>query len=263
MRIDHKSLAGIAALGVTALAAIGPVGAGSAAALAHSGSRELGTAVLGPRSGALWTSSNWSGYAIGSKTTPKHTYKSISATWRVPTVKTTSGNKYSSQWIGIDGFTNQNLIQTGTEADFTNGHASYGVWWEILPAASTPINEPVKPGMTITASITESSSGKWTIKISNGSWTFTKNTGYSGPGQSVEWIVEAPQVGGSITSICHTGRVTFHKLTVNGAAAKLTAAEGGQLKQNGVVRETPSAPSTVGDAFTMGYGVKAPPAPKG
>ena len=61
--------------------------------------------MLSGRLGPLWTSSNWSGYAIGTKTTPKHTYNSVSAKWRVPTIKANTGTKYSSQWIGIDGFT--------------------------------------------------------------------------------------------------------------------------------------------------------------
>jgi hypothetical protein len=260
--------AGVAGAAVLTTAVAGGVCAGGGAmtvatAGTLSGARHLAPAVLGPRDSALWTSSNWSGYALGTKTTPNGTYTSVSAKWRVPVLKTNTGTKYSSQWIGIDGFTNTHLIQTGTEVDYLGGQAVYAVWWEILPAPETPINKPIKPGQTITASISKGSAGQWTIKISNGTWTFTKSTGYTGPGQSVEWIVEAPQVGGSISSIAHTARVTFAHVKVNGANPKLVATDGGELRQNGKIREVPSLPSAIGDAFTMGYGTKIPPAPKG
>jgi hypothetical protein len=268
MHAKGKALLGIAAAGTTVLAAtLGVAGIGAAAASpARSLEHHVGAAILSPRTSDLWTSSNWSGYALGSKTTAKGTYKSVSASWNIPTVKANTGTKYSAQWIGIDGFANQQLIQTGTEADYQGGHAQYGVWWEVLPAAETVINEPVKPGQHMTASINETSTDVWVIKISNGSWSFTKTvtrtTSNNFPGQSAEWIVEAPEVGGSIASIAHTGRVTFTKCTVNGKSAGLTAANGGELKQGGKVKEIPSKPSTAGDAFTMGYGAKAPPAPK-
>ena len=43
-----------------------------------------------------------------------------------------------SNWVGIDGF-NSNLIQTGTESDYTNGSAQYDILVEILPAAETVV----------------------------------------------------------------------------------------------------------------------------
>jgi hypothetical protein len=55
----------------------------------------------------------------------KFTY--ATATWVVPSVKKITG--YSSAWVGVDGFSNNNLIQTGTESDFVNGKAVYRAWW--------------------------------------------------------------------------------------------------------------------------------------
>ena len=51
----------------------------------------------------------------------------------------------SSAWIGVDGFNNSNLIQTGTEEDYYSGAAHYNAWWEILPASETALAE-VGPG---------------------------------------------------------------------------------------------------------------------
>jgi hypothetical protein len=143
-----------------------------------------------PISGAAWASSNWSGYAkTGS------TYTRATGQWIVPSVSKTTKATYGSQWVGIDGFNNSSLIQTGTEADYYNGSAHYGAWWEILPAAETVIPSiTVHPGDHMTASITKGSGSSWTITISNGSQSFTTVQTYSGPGSSVEWIEEAPAV---------------------------------------------------------------------
>jgi hypothetical protein len=240
-----------------AIAARGP--AAHAAGPTPAAARNL---LLASTSHAGWTSSNWSGYAIGSSRTPDGTYTSISATWKVPTVGKNSGTRYSSQWIGIDGATNADLIQTGTEANYVHGKANYGVWWEILPAQGTTIHEPVAPGETITASIVEDrSTNKWTITISNGTWTFTKVTGYSGKCQSAEWIVEAPLVGSGTAKVTDTSMVIFSKITMNGANPHLTLADRGRMRQDGKITESPSSPSASGNAFAVAYGAKAPAPP--
>ena len=66
------------------------------------------------------TSSNWSGYAIplAAKVT------TVSGFWVVPKV-TAQKTGYSSTWVGVDGYSNGNLIQTGTEQDYVNGHFVY------------------------------------------------------------------------------------------------------------------------------------------
>ena len=48
--------------------------------------------------------------------------------WSVPTVKAgVTGD--SATWVGVDGFTNQDLVQAGT--DQSNG--SYYAWYELIP----------------------------------------------------------------------------------------------------------------------------------
>ena len=166
-----------------------------------------------------WQASNWSGYAeTGSG------YTGVSGTWTVPTVTASpvSSTSYSATWIGVDGFNNNSLIQTGTEQDFSNGTAHYGAWWEILPAAETvlPSGHPVYPGDKMTASIyqTSATSGGitrgryrfgsqhvWSISISDTTpghvWNYSINENYNGAGTSAEWVMEAPQVGGQIAAL--------------------------------------------------------------
>ncbi|MGU3469741.1 G1 family glutamic endopeptidase [Paenibacillus sp. D51F] len=87
--------------------------------------------------------------------------RSISASWTVPFVLPSARSSYSSAWIGIDGYNNSSLIQTGTEHEYVNGKANYYAWLEILPQAETRIKLPVYPGDLIEASIVKLSLSKW------------------------------------------------------------------------------------------------------
>ncbi len=206
-----------------------------------------------------WASSNWSGYAVTGGT-----YTSATATWVVPSVSATRKASYSSAWVGIDGFNNNNLIQTGTESDYYQGSAHYYAWWEILPAAETRISSiTVHPGDVMTASITQTSTGHFSITISdNHGGSFTTSQAYSGPLSSVEWIEEAPTVGGRIATLAHySSPDTFDPGTANGANPHLVAYEGGVMVQGGVQVSTPSNPDSDSDGFNMAYGSSAPSAP--
>ena len=209
--------------------------------------------------GASWASSNWSGYA---KT---GTYTSATAHWVVPSVSPTNGASYSSAWVGIDGFNNSSLIQTGTESDYYNGAAHYNAWWEILPAPETPISSiTVRPGDVMTASISKGSGSTWTITITDvtRNQSFTTAKSYGGPGTSVEWIEEAPTVGGRQATLAHySSPDTFDPGTANGGNPHLTAADGGVMVQKRKQVSTPSVPDSDTDGFNMAYGATAPAAP--
>jgi Peptidase A4 family len=201
-----------------------------------------------------WRSSNWSGYAIAGSG-----FTSITGSWTVPQVKHSSPTKYSSAWIGIDGFNNSHLIQTGTEED-SNG--VYQAFWESLPAAETPVYS-VSPGDHMHASVTKGGSS-WTITINDttSGQSFSIVRSYSGPGTSAEWIVEAPTVGGGQAVMANYGRVTLDPGTVNGANPNLTTGESGvMVNGGGKVVSTPSKPDSDTDGFTMAYGRKVPPPP--
>jgi hypothetical protein len=211
------------------------------------------------RANAGWASSNWSGYAkTGS-------FTRVTGAWVVPSVATSRKATYSSQWVGIDGFNNSSLIQTGTEADYYNGSAHYGAWWEILPAAETVIPSiTVHPGDHMSASITKGSGNSWTISISDTTrgTSFTTVKTYSGPGTSAEWIEEAPSVGGHVATLAkYSSPDTFDPGTANGGNPGLTVADGGVMIQRNRQVSTPSVPDSDTDGFNMAYGSTAPAAP--
>jgi Peptidase A4 family len=213
----------------------------------------------GATSNAGWASSNWSGYARTGA------YTAVTAAWVVPSVASSRKPTYSSQWVGIDGFNNSSLIQTGTEADFYNGSAHYAAWWEILPAAETVIPSiTVHPGDHMSASIANVSGTNWTITITDtttGAASTTAHT-YSGPGTSAEWIEEAPSVGGRIATLArYSSPDTFDPGTANGGNPGLTVADGGVMIQRNAQVSTPSAPDSDTDGFNMAYGRTAPAPP--
>lgn len=219
-----------------------------------------GSAVVASRTNAGWTSSNWSGYAgaVSSRAT------SITGEWQVPTVTKTTGNSYSSAWVGIDGFNDADLIQTGTEEDWAGGHAVYKAWWEILPASETVISSiTVHAGDVFTAQITKGSGTNWTIEIDDttSGQSFSTTKSYSGPATSVEWILEAPLVGGSIATLAHYGKTYFIDCGFDGGNAVFSTANRGIMVQGGKHVSTPSKPDAAKDGFEVAYGSKTPPPP--
>ncbi len=160
-------------------------------------------------------SSNWSGLV-----TTGSNIQGAEGAWTVPAVTGASGTD-SASWVGVDGVTSSDLIQTGTAQ--TPG-LGYSAWWEILPAPSVTIvtltgaAAPVAPGDSMLASVEEVQPGTWTIYIADQTqnWYFQNNFSYSGPGSSAEWIEEAPTDNGQQTLPADFGTVQFSETGVYG-----------------------------------------------
>lgn len=241
-----KSLRILAVAGLAAGVVIGLAPAAGAAPAQHGN----GPAHLISHGVNASQSTNWSGYAeTGSG------FTSATANWTVPSVSASSGATYSSAWVGIDGDGNQNLIQTGTESDYS-GRAHYDAWWEILPAAETVItNITVHPGDSFTGTVAKVSGTTWkiTLKDNTTGASFSSNKTYRGAGASVEYIQEAPEVGGSIAKIAKFSKFSFSGLTVNGHSPALKSADEILLVQGGHTYSTPSAPNSGGNGFSVSY----------
>ena len=210
-----------------------------------------------------WSSTNWSGYAqTGSG------INSASGSWTVPTVSTPKAKHarlFSSTWVGIDGFNNSSLIQAGTEQDWVNGAPFYQAWWEILPAAETPIPSLViHPGNSISVSIVKGVS-EWTITVTDATTgqSFSTQQAYSGPLNSVEWIQEAPTIGRHVAKLAPGTTVVFDAGTVSGASPGLLSSQSGTMFRGRKVISTPSLPDldVTPDGFAVAYGAVAPPPP--
>lgn len=174
------------------------------------------------------TSSNWSGYALANGA---HPYNKVTGRWTVPTVKQAPGTcsggwDYSSEWVGIDGATNGDLLQAGSQAnvycDIGQSITEYFPWIEWLPAAemviyksaSTETLYPFAPGDYIIATVAAtnfsggvSTSGTLNFSDVTQGWsialTFTASSlgGSQVVGADVEWIVERTEVNGSLATL--------------------------------------------------------------
>lgn len=94
----------------------------------------------------------WAGYVVASdfrNQTP--VVSGISGSWKVPEVAVSVNDTYSGAWIGIGGYPDKTLIQTGTEHQFVNGRSRYFAWYELVPNFAITIRSVViLPGDTIT-----------------------------------------------------------------------------------------------------------------
>lgn len=181
------------------------------------------------------TTYNWSGIVLV-ETSP--VFVAVQAAWIVPPVQqafgTCSGIDYVAQWVGIDGFNNDLLLQSGTEeqAACSGGvtETEYTPWIEWLPASALQLVQsngshlPFAPGDFVLVDVTATDwlksvppgGTKAVLNSQSGSLIFvdyTQNWEVSGSftaaslggtyvlGHSVEWIVELP--GGELSTLAN------------------------------------------------------------
>lgn len=151
------------------------------------------------------SSSNWSGYVASGGT-----YTSVSGTWIVPTVGSTTTGA-DATWVGIGGVSGTDLIQAGTQATVSGGSVSYDAWIEMLPQSSRTISLDVAPGDSVTVSITEQTNGQWLIAMTNNTTksSYQRTVTYASSRSSAEWIQEAPSSGRGIIPLDDFGAVRF------------------------------------------------------
>ena len=167
----------------------------------------------GPANAA--SSTNWSGYAAASGT-----YKSVSASWKEPTGTCSGSAKYSSFWVGLDGYNSGTVEQTGSEVDCSGRTAEYYSWYEMYPAYPVNFSNTVRPGDQFTGSVTVSGS-TYTLKLADSTqgWSHTVTKSLSGAANSsAEVIAEAPSSTSGVLPLAHFSPVTFTSATVNGSA---------------------------------------------
>jgi Peptidase A4 family len=162
------------------------------------------------------TSTNWSGYsAINGR------YTSVSGSWKQPTASCTSQTTYSSFWVGLDGDGSSTVEQTGTSADCSGGTPRYYAWYEMYPKFPVNLSLAIRPGDTITGSVTTSGNGRFTLTIrdTNTGGSFqTTQTLKRARLASAEAIAEAPSGSGGVLPLTNFGTVSFSSVNVNGVA---------------------------------------------
>lgn len=207
-------------------------------------------------------STNWSGYAATSGT-----FTQVKGSWTVPELQSTGGMSSGATWVGIGGVDSRDLIQSGTmETTTVSGKVGYEAWIETLPRTARPVPFAVKPGDSVTVSISEQgSSNRWQIELNNDTTgeSYKTNVQYKSSLSSAEWIEEAPSSGRRILPIDDFGTVQFS----GGSAVKdgkaVTIAKAGakpitMAASRGSAVVTPSVLTPDGQGFTVSRSASTP-----
>jgi len=173
--------------------------------------------------------SHWSGYIVASDLQNRSPVVSgVSACWTVPEIKPSENDTFLGVWVGIGGYGEETLIQTGTEQEYVNGRVVYYAWYELIPDYLVRIPKiHVQAGDIVTASISllEEDTNTWVIEIADVTRgeRFKRNVVYNSSRLSAEWVVERPKVNGTISTLADFGNVTFTgcKATIEGSTGAI------------------------------------------
>jgi hypothetical protein len=174
-----------------------------------------GNAVMGPRRNSLPRSmrpheetydfsrhvtvsynTGWAGYAVTGSD-----FTRVEGSWIVHAVNCTkTPNTFSSEWVGIDGWSSDTVEQIGTDADCIGKTPFYWVWYEFYPYGSVVIRDvSIAAGDEFAAAVNYDGDNNYTVTIKNKTTgqSFSKKVNFdggdgSGPPQrnSAEWIME-------------------------------------------------------------------------
>jgi hypothetical protein len=205
----------------------------------------------------------WSGYIVASDVqNPSPVVSSVSASWTVPEIKPSENNTFSGVWVGIGGYGEDTLIQTGTEQEYVNGRLVYYAWYELLPDYLVRIpTVHVRAGDTVTASISliNENTNTWSIEIADVTRgeRFKKTVVYNSSRLSAEWVVERPKVNDTISTLADFGNVTFTecKATIEGNTGAISNFSYAQLAMYDQELQlvTVSPLNDDGSSFTVSY----------
>jgi hypothetical protein len=263
-----RRVAGVAAAAVGIMSFSAP----ASASMVHSTLVPTPGSLL-PRHGGTADSLNWAGYAVtGSGITAVDSVFKVPAAGAVPP-------GFSATWAGIGGYNTTDLIQAGvSEEDPVTSTVlgpQYNAWYEILPAAETPISGcsgdaacTVTPGDTVTVDIHNVGTNLWSVSLTDaGHWSWSQNISYASSESSAEWIQEAPSLGGVQTIPANVGTVNFgptSTYTQGGATNPISAGNPTLINESaiGIVNEaTTSALGANGESFNVCVYAQSCPAP--
>jgi hypothetical protein len=154
-------------------------------------------------------STNWSGYAvIGS------TFTTVTASWTQNAVTCPVDNTDMSPWVGIDGYSNDTVEQTGSSGDCNaSGTPVYYAWYEMYPRDVILLSQTVEPGDRFTGTVTHIGGKKYklTLKDLTQGWTNTVTRYISAANDSAEAVMEM-----AANHLSDFGADPFTDVTVDG-----------------------------------------------
>lgn len=212
-----------------------------------------------------YLSTNWGGYAV---TGSRGSVSDVKASWIVPAIVGTcpSTNRYSSFWVGIDGFNDNTVEQIGTDSDCQNGSPVYYTWYEFYPHPSYGIFY-VHPGDIISAETKYLGNNKFQVSINDltTKQSFSTSAKVNAQRSSAEWITEAPYSGGILpladfgtayygydnTGVSSTSYATVKSVTAPIGSFGSSIQYITMVTSSGTPKATPSVLSTDGSSFSV------------
>ena len=164
---------------------------------------------------------NWSGYVdfSGATSYGSKSYYFLVNDFVVPKAEQafhacTGGWDYGSAWNGIDGWGSPDVLQAGVEFDAYCALGGlikstyYSAWYEWYPYGSVRIGGfPIAPGDDMFVEVWNTSATSGHAYLVNYNNNQSVNISFSAPagttlvGNSAEWVVERPSVGGNLTTL--------------------------------------------------------------
>jgi hypothetical protein len=168
---------------------------------------------------AAANSYNWSGYADVSTTL--NTFTKVGGQWQTPRVQCNREDELTSEWVGLDGYSNATVEQDGTLSWCFEGRATYFTWYEMYPAATITVGNSIRPGDKITASVSRVGT-VYTLVLKDStrpanSFSVTK-TCTTCQNESAEWIAERPAFAIGIAPLANYGSWTMTNATQTAGA---------------------------------------------
>lgn len=210
-------------------------------------------------------STNWSGYAdlTDLKNPTNNSVTDVKGQWTVPNLTCTSQNTYSAAWVGIDGYSDSTVQQTGTEQDCQNGKPAYSAWFEMFPHWPIRIGLPIHAGDNISGEVSYRGHNLYDIYLQN----LTTGRKYHtiqymrAERQSAEWIVEAPSSIFGVLPLANFGTVNMSNAsaTINGTTGAINKPSWQNdaitmvSNDGSVTKAQPSALSSDGQSFSVNW----------
>ncbi len=180
------------------------------------------------RSQQTATSRNWAGYAVYS-TLPKTKFRAVQATWVQPKITCAAKPAWMTFWVGLDGWTNGNVEQAGSEAYClsSSGPPIYNIWWEVYPNYTIQIVQTINPGDTINAIVMYNPANNtitMSVKDVTTGQSFVHNEVCTGqftcPRTSAEIVTEDVYGSNNYYLLPNYGKVTFTKVAITDSEPK-------------------------------------------
>jgi hypothetical protein len=152
-------------------------------------------------------STNWAGAALVTTGVT-----SVTGTFTAPSP---SSDGSGAAWVGIDGYSNDVILQTGIDWTYSGGEVTYDAWYEWYPHDSYNFDDiTISAGDTITVTVTATSTTGGTAVVENVSSGETVKKTFKSESSalgeiSAEWIVEDYEEGDSLVSFADFDKVKF------------------------------------------------------